>query len=121
MRNNFIPYDYLLIPRAKVLRKQSTLGEILLWKCIQHRKVNGYKFIRQKPLLHYIVDFYCPEINLALEVDGSVHEETDVYDYERQKALERLGVHFIRFYDQDIRKNPDGAVLIIEKWIRENI
>lgn len=78
-------------------------------------------FLRQKPLLNYIVDFYCPKLNLAIEVDGSVHEYSELEDKERQKELEKHGVHFIRFLDHDIRKNPDGAVLVIERWIKENV
>ncbi len=102
------------------MRNSSTLSEILLWKCIQKKKVKGYVFLRQKSLLNYIVDFYCPELNLAIEIDGSVHEYSELEDEKRQKELEQHGVRFIRFLDHDIRKNPDGAVLIIEKWIKEN-
>lgn len=88
MRNQIIPYDQYLKALAKQLRNSSTLGEILLWKCLRHRKVKGYKFMRQKPLLHYIVNFYCPELKLAIEVDGGVHEDIDIYDNKRQKELE---------------------------------
>lgn len=103
------------------MRNNSTLSEVLLWKCIQRKKVKGYTFLRQKPLLNYIVDFYCPQLNLAIEVDGSVHEYAELEDQKRQMELEQYGVHFIRFFDHDIRKNPDGAVLVIEKWIGENV
>ncbi len=103
------------------MRNISTLSEILLWKCIQKKKVKGYTFLRQKPLLNYIVDFYCPELNLAIEIDGSVHEYAELEDQKRQKELEQHGVHFIRFLDNHIRKNPDGAVLVIEKWVKKYI
>lgn len=102
------------------MRNNSTLSEVLLWKCIQKKKVNGYTFLRQKPLLNYIVDFYCPELNVAIEIDGSVHEYAEAKDQKRQKELEQHRVRFIRFLDHDIRKNPDGAVQVIEKWIKEN-
>lgn len=116
-----IPYNPNLKKLAKEMRNSSTLSEVLLWKCIQKKKVKGYTFLRQKPLLNYIVDFYCPELNLAIEIDGSVHEYTELEDQKRQKELEQYGVHFIRFLDNHIRKNPDGAVLIIEKWIKKCI
>jgi len=115
-----IPYNPNLKKLAKEMRNNSTLSEVLLWKCIQKKKVKGYIFLRQKPLLNYIVDFYCPELNLAIEVDGSIHEYAELEDQKRQNELEQYGVHFIRFLDNHIRKNPDGAVLVIEKWITEN-
>ena len=116
-----IPYNPKLKKLAKDMRNNSTLSEVLLWKCIQKKKVKGYAFLRQKPLLDYIVDFYSPELNLAIEVDGSVHEYAELEDQKRQNELEQYGVHFIRFLEHDIRKNPDGAVLIIEKWIKKHI
>lgn len=95
-----------------------TLGEIALWREIQNKKL-GVKFNRQTPIDQYIVDFYCKELLLAIEVDGSIHfeeaqEEKDSY---RQKRLETLGVHFIRFNDTDVKDNLDFVLFEIREKI----
>ncbi|MDP4010723.1 MAG: DUF559 domain-containing protein [Candidatus Roizmanbacteria bacterium] len=116
-----IPYNSELKKLAKEMRNNSTISEVLLWKCLKRKKVKGFSFLRQKPLLDYIVDFYCPELNLVLEVDGSVHEFTVHEDLIRQQKLQNYGVKFIRFSDRNIRQNPDGAILMIERWMEENV
>ncbi len=80
----------------------------------------GYDFHRQKPLLNYIVDFYCPELELAIEIDGSTHNEKLEQDAKRQEDLEKLGLHFLRFLDFDVRTNLDGIVTWIRNWILEH-
>lgn len=73
MNNNIIPYNPKLREYAKELRNNSTLCEILLWEQIKNKAL-GVEFKRQVPILEYIVDFYCQEIRLAIEVDGSIHD-----------------------------------------------
>ena len=80
----------------------------------------GYDFHRQKPLDNYIVDFFCCELNLAIEIDGDSHNEKQEYDIKRQKRLESLGVYFLRFYDMDVKKNIKGVLITIEDWIIKN-
>jgi very-short-patch-repair endonuclease len=75
----------------------------LLWSKIR-RKTLGYEFHRQVPIDEYIVDFYCHELKLAIEVDGSSHDNKQDYDRRRQGRLERLGVRFVRFEDSDVKK-----------------
>ena len=69
--------------------------------------MKGYTFNRQKPLRNYIVDFYCKPLKLVIEVDGGYHfeEEQKLKDNERQQVLESLGLHFLRFHDEEVRKN----------------
>ncbi len=82
----------------------------------------GYDFHRQKPIGHYVVDFFCPRLLLAIELDGSVHE-TDyamLRDEVRQESTEEFGVIFLRFKNFEVEKNVDGVVKEIEEWIRRN-
>jgi len=101
-----IPYNPNLITLAKSLRKNMTLGEIALCREIKNKKLD-VRFNRQIPIDQYIVDFYCKDLQLAIEVDGSVHfeEGRQAKDIYRQNRLESLGVHFIRFSDLDVKNN----------------
>lgn len=98
-----------------------TLGEVLLWQEIRDRNL-GCQFHRQVPILKYIVDFYCHELQLAIEVDGQSHDHSDVAvkDLKRQNELEDEGIHFLRFDEKEIRKNIDGVVQVFEDWIELN-
>jgi len=92
MPNKIIPYNKELKFLARQLRKNSTLPETLLWQKIK-RKSLGVQFHRQVPMLNYIVDFYCHEIGLAIEIDGSSHDFNYFNDANRQGKLEAYGVH----------------------------
>ena len=103
MKNKIIPYNPKLKELARELRKNSTLSEVLLWLKIKG-KVMGVEFHRQVPINNFIVDFYCHELMLAIEIDGSSHDEKQDYDQNRQLILENLGVRFIRFSDIDVKQ-----------------
>ncbi len=120
-KRRIIPYNKHLKECAREHRKNSTLGEILLWKQLRNYQIYGYDFHRQKPLLNYIVDFYCAELNLIIEVDGQSHDHEDIYinDTKRQKELEEYDLHFIRFREMEVRQNIHGAVDVIENYIEE--
>lgn len=79
----------------------------------------GFDFHRQKPLDNYIVDFFCHELMLAIEIDGVSHKEKYKADQERQKTLELLGVYFLRFSDLEVKKNINQVLKIIENWIEQ--
>jgi len=81
----------------------------------------NYTFNRQKPLDRYIVDFYCKPLKLVVEIDGSYHfeEEQKVKDQERQQILEEMGLKFLRFSKQQIRKNMDIVLKASERYIFE--
>ncbi|MCG2462983.1 DUF559 domain-containing protein [Flavobacteriaceae bacterium F89] len=116
-----IPYDPNLVAFAKSLRNNMTLGEVALWREIKDKKLN-VRFSRQIPIDHFIVDFYCKDLRLAIEIDGSVHfaeghQEKDRY---RQNRLESLGVRFIRFSDLDVKNNLGWVLGEIKNQI-ENI
>ena len=102
MRREIIPYNPKLKELAKKLRQNMTLSEVLLWDELKQKKIKGYDFDRQKPLDEYIVDFYCKDLKLAIEIDGKSHDHEETYkaDNKRQKRLESLGVNFLRFDDE---------------------
>jgi len=79
MKNKIIPYNPKLKELARELRKNSTLSEVLLWLKIKG-KVMGVEFHRQVPIDNFIVDFYCHELMLAIEIEGSSHDEKQDYD-----------------------------------------
>jgi len=74
MRRKIIPYNPSLKEKARQLRNNATVTEIVLWKFLKSRQMCGYDFHRQKPLGEYIVDFFCNELMLAIEIDGPSHE-----------------------------------------------
>ena len=82
--------------------------------------MHGFDFDRQRPIDNYIVDFYCKELMLAIEVDGNSHDNKYEEDQVRQKRLESLGVHFLRFDDIDVKKDMDNVLREIENWVLEN-
>jgi len=106
----FIPYKQTLTQRARENRKIPTAAEKKFWfDILQGQKFLGLKFSRQKPLDKFIVDFYCSEILLAIEIDGDSHGEQKEYDERRTKRLNTLGVSVIRYTNDDVLKNIDGV------------
>ncbi len=77
----------------------------------------GYDFHRQKPIDEYIVDFYCPMLSLAIEIDGGSHLMKREADSRRQQSLERLGIRFLRFDDLDVKFRMDSVLTVIRTWI----
>lgn len=114
-----LPYNQNLKAFSRKLRNNSTLGEILLWKQLRTGKMRGYTFNRQKPIGNYIVDFYSKPLNLVIEVDGGYHFEEDqkLVDKERQNILEDMELNFLRFHDEEVRKDMDVVIKTIEDYI----
>lgn len=112
-----IHYNPKLTSFSRTLRKTSTLAEVLLWKELKGRKLRGYKFLRQKPIEHYIIDSYCPSLKLAIEIDGVTHDAKVDKDATRQTVLEQLGISFLRFTEGEVRSNLDGVLRVIEERI----
>ncbi len=81
------------------------------------KKLLGYDFHRQKPIGHYIVDFYCPKLKLVIEIDGSSHNNKIEYDKRRNKYLKAMGVNVIHFRDIDVKRNLQGVLNYIKEWI----
>jgi very-short-patch-repair endonuclease len=80
-------YDSRLKQRSRELRNRGTLAEVLLRNHLKHRKMLGYSFLRQRPIYKYIVDFYCPRLKLAIEIDGESHRNKFDSDQTRDQQL----------------------------------
>ena len=117
-RNILIYYNPTLKEKARLLRNNSTFSEILLWLKIKGKAL-GYEFHRQVPIDEYIVDFYCHELRLAIEVDGCSHVNKYEYDLIRQNRLESLGVKFVRFDDIDVKRHINDVLGALEIVILE--
>ncbi len=114
-----ITYNHYLKRYARKLRKQGTYAEVLLWNILKRKQIKGHKFTRQKPIDKYIVDFYCPKLHLAIEIDGITHDEKTNEDLIRQKIIEKQKVHFLRFADHEVKKNLQGVFEVIVDWIND--
>jgi very-short-patch-repair endonuclease len=121
-KRKIIPYDPKLKPLASKLRKNMTLSEVLLWNQLKQKQMLGYDFDRQKPLDRYIVDFYCKDLMLAIEIDGTSHDDEAIYaaDLLRQQSLEEQGVRFLRFEDREVKRDMPNVLRCIEGWIEEH-
>ena len=120
VQRKIIPYNPKLKERAKERRKNMTLAEVLLWKEIKQKNMLGYDFDRQRPIDEYIVDFYCKDLSLAIEVDGSSHNFNEQKHAIRQRRLESLGIRFLRFWDHDVKNDMQTILRSIREWIVEN-
>ncbi|ODS34002.1 MAG: methyltransferase [Candidatus Scalindua rubra] len=89
-----------------------TKAEIILWSKLKGKQLNGLKFRRQYGINNYVVDFYCPELRLAIEVDGDVHSYNSRinYDKQRQRDIEALGIKVLRYTNNDVIKNLEGVL-----------
>ena len=102
---------------SRVLRKKSTLAEVLLWNELKGRKILNYQFMRQKPIGNYIVDFYCSPLKLVVEIDGLTHIGKEDYDLKREKYLTSIGLIVLRFFDNDVKQNMSGVIGALYEWI----
>ena len=94
-------------------------AEVLLWSKLRSKSLNGCKFRRQYSIGSYIVDFYCSQIKLAIEIDGESHfvDGADIYDRNRQATIESLGISFLRFTNRDVYERLEGVMNRILKRI----
>ena len=100
----------LLTERARELRQSETFAEEIAWNLLRDRKAFGLKFRRQQPLGGYIVDFYCHELRLVVELDGEVHSQPSRVkrDARRKAALQRLGYRVLCFPNGMVLRDPDA-------------
>ncbi len=104
---------------ARRLRKRQTKSEKLLWQELRNRKLDGLKFLRQHPIGPSIVDFYCHENRLVIEIDGGIHLDKDVKDRDkfRQKLIEDYGIRFFRCTANEVESNLEGVLAGILKIV----
>jgi very-short-patch-repair endonuclease len=105
--------------RRQDLRLKSTLAEKILWERLRRSKT-GYKFFRQYSIDAFVMDFYCPLQKLAIEIEGSIHKETKVLDYDkfRYRYLEAFGIRFLKFSNQQIYEKIGDVIESIKNNLR---
>ncbi|MDD4902215.1 MAG: endonuclease domain-containing protein [Patescibacteria group bacterium] len=119
-KRKILPCNPKLIELAKKLRKQGILSEVILWNHLKGGKRFGHDFHRQKPIDNYIVDFFSPDLMLAIEIDGISHGYKFDQDEERDRRLGTLDIKVLRFTDSSVKNNLDGVLDEIDCWIKEN-
>jgi len=92
-----------------------TGAERLLWSHLRRKKLNRFRFRRQHPIGRYIVDFYCHELKLIIELDGAVHENTKEYDHAREVFIKACGYTVLHFTNDEVEKSIE---VVLEKIIR---
>ena len=97
---------------ARELRQVETETEKIMWESLRGKRLNGLKFRRQHPYEHYVLDFFCVEHQLVVELDGSVHDQPDqaIYDEERTRFLNEHGLRVIRFGNEEVKKNLSNVL-----------
>ena len=104
--------------RRKELRNSATPQEIILWSRLNNSQL-GFKFRRQQSIGNFIVDFYCPESKLVIEIDGGGHLEQKDYDNERTEYFLNMGCKVLRFWNSEIDKNLEGVMMKIKKELEK--
>ncbi|MBD2777942.1 endonuclease domain-containing protein [Iningainema tapete] len=99
-----------LKPFARQMRREPTLAEARLWEKLRNKQLLGFKFRRQHAIDRFIVDFYCGEAQLVVEVDGEIHDYTQEQDAIRQEFLESLGLRVVRFRNEEVLNLIDGVL-----------
>ncbi len=113
-------YNKRLRNFARANRSNMTNAEVKIWNDLLRKKqFYGFKFLRQRPIKNYIVDFFCKELSLIIEIDGFSHNDENIYlnDVKRQKELEALGYCFLRFSDEEVISDFDNVVRTMEIWL----
>ena len=115
--SNHLPYNPELVARAKKLRKNMTVAEKKLW--YEYLRSFPHRVHRQRPIDHYIVDFYCPKLKLVIEVDGESHFTPEALEYDRKRTeiLQGYGLKVVRFTNEQITNNFEGVYSIIQKYL----
>ncbi|MFN8284799.1 MAG: endonuclease domain-containing protein [Chitinophagales bacterium] len=118
----FFDASKTILDYSRSLRKEQTGAEKLLWANLRNRKLKGFKFRRQHAVKSYIVDFYCAEKMLSIEVDGGIHlqKEQKEYDKSRTEELNALGIREIRFTNEAIEKNITAVLKQIVMELEKN-
>ncbi|MBI3361526.1 MAG: DUF559 domain-containing protein [Chloroflexi bacterium] len=112
-----------LLARCRELRREATDAEKLLWQLLRNRQLNGAKFRRQHPFHGYILDFYCHEAKLAIELDGGGHAEPErrKHDAERTRALQAEGIRVIRFWNDEVLRNTEAVLQVVWETLTDSL
>ena len=116
----FNPYEHHLVDFAKLHRKQPTKAESLFRWIVRNKKILWYKFKRENSVWNFILDFYCSELLLWIEIDWWYHDEFQDYDDERSNRLyNNYGIKIIRFTNEEVEKNMEWIVQYLKETIKE--
>lgn len=120
-KRKIIPYNPKLKVFARELRNHSTKSEIYLWLKLKNKQFYGYDFHRQKPIDNFILDFFCYELLLGIEIDGYSHQFLNVYNKDtiKEKRLKEFGIEILRFSDEQVQKDMENVLRAIEHYITE--
>ncbi len=104
------------IETIRLLRQRKTRAENLLWQNLRSRKLSGFKFLRQHPIGGYVVDFYCHEAKIVIEVDGSIHDDAEISerDDRRVQFFEQIELTVVRFSNRDVLAQTSEVLLMID-------
>ena len=103
--------------KARSLRKKMTKAEEVLWTKLRRKQIKGLHFRRQHPYGMYILDFYCDEAKLAIEVDGKIHDYRIEYDRKKDEYLKRTGITVLRFKNEQVLNNIDKVLEQIKSFL----
>jgi very-short-patch-repair endonuclease len=106
--------------KRRMLRRNMPQAEVILWSKLKDKGLGGYKFRRQHSVGKFVIDFYCPKLKLAIEVDGDSHfvGGANECDRERQSIIETFGITFLRFTNREIYENIDGVLYKIMEYVQ---
>jgi very-short-patch-repair endonuclease len=99
-----------IVAAARRLRQNLTPAEQKLWQALKNRQLNGLRFRCQHPVGSFIVDFYCPQCRLVIELDGEIHDQQVDYDTARTDQLKQFGYQVVRFRNQEVITNLDTVL-----------
>jgi very-short-patch-repair endonuclease len=107
-----------VVELARRFRKQPTPGEEIFWRHVRGKQLHGMKFLRQHPIGRYIVDFYCAELKLVIELEGDIHKHPDQkeYDQSRLKELQSRGLDVMRFRNEEVVEDIQKVLEEIAKF-----
>ena len=118
-RISVLPPD--LLEFARNLRQSQTDTEQILWRCLRNRRLGGFKFRRQHPIEPYLLDFYCREKKLAVELDGGQHNEPNhrLKDDRRTEFLTAQGIRVLRFWNDEMAQETEAVLEVILRALQD--
>ena len=116
--DDYVPHHPAKLPEdlrafAREMRGRMTNAEALLWMLLRNRRIAGMKFRRQHPVGRYILDFYCDERKLGIELDGGQHGEAMDYDQQRDRWLQEQGIRVLRFWNNQMLAETEAVMEVI--------
>ena len=124
--DNYVPHHPAKLPEdirtwAREMRGRMTDAEALLWYLLRNRRIAGAKFRRQRPVGRYILDYYCVEKMLGIELDGGQHSEAIDYDRHRDEWLQSQGIRILRFWNNQMLMETEGVMETIYRAVVEEV